>query len=50
MQPLPIGFVSFSDWKLPPLASPRLLVSVYGNDFWKGFIPLSRMELQGWFL
>ena len=25
-QPLPIGFVSFSKWKLPPLASPRLLV------------------------
>ena len=28
-QPLPIGFVSFVFWKLPPLALPRVLVHKY---------------------
>ena len=25
-QPLPIGFISFFLWKLPPLASPKLVI------------------------
>ena len=33
-QPLPIGFVSLFFWKLPPLASPRLLAEVVNRVKW----------------